>query len=131
MEVMERETKRMPILYTGPSFWNSFGLGSDFSQCPLWVSHYYTKSPLVPTGWDGWTFWQHTDKYECAGIVGRVDGNLFNGEVEDLAPMRTTNPGPGRDYGSFPKAIRRVKRAFKTSPKIRDKPIRKMGGFKH
>jgi lysozyme len=118
IETVETETKRRPIVYTGPSFWTSNKLGSDFKSYPLWVAHYGVVKPRVPAGWDGWTFWQYTDRETVRGIADAlVDANWFHGGLEQMAPLRTSsNEGPGLDYGMFPKAIRRVKRAIKVLP---------------
>jgi lysozyme len=121
MQVVETETKRRPIVYTGPSFWDGYGLGDAFANYPLWVADYrQPDSPYkVPNGWSDWTFFQYTDQGRVPGIPVNVDLNWFNGSLDDLAPLRTGTETTGLDYGRFPKMIRRVKRAFKTMPRVK------------
>jgi lysozyme len=38
----------------------------------------------VPSVWHNWTFWQYTDAGKVSGVSGKVDGNRFNGTVDDL-----------------------------------------------
>ncbi|MBK4731387.1 peptidoglycan-binding protein [Oxynema sp. CENA135] len=78
LDVVERETKRRPIIYTYPSFWERIGNPKSFSDYPLWIAHYGTQNPWVPGGWDGWTLWQYTDTGTVSGISGGVDINWFN-----------------------------------------------------
>ncbi|MCT7975927.1 GH25 family lysozyme [Laspinema olomoucense] len=78
IEIVEKETKRRPIIYTFPSFWERIGDPKIFTDYPLWIAHYQTNNPWVPGGWDGWTFWQYTESGKVSGINGGVDINWFN-----------------------------------------------------
>jgi lysozyme len=79
LQIIEQETGRQPILYTYPYTWEIFGNPTSFSDYPLWIAHYTTAyEPIVPAGWDGWTFWQYTDRGQVNGIYGGVDVNWFN-----------------------------------------------------
>ncbi|MEB3828613.1 GH25 family lysozyme [Phormidium sp. CCY1219] len=78
LQIVEKETNRRPIIYTYPSFWDRIGNPKEFSDYPLWIAHYQTDNPWVPGGWDGWTFWQYTDRGAVSGIAGGVDINWFN-----------------------------------------------------
>lgn len=119
LEHVETETKRRPIIYTGPSFWTTNKLGTGFWNYPLWVAHYGRAKPNPVPGWDKPTFWQYTDEGKVVGIKGNVDCNWFYGDLEDLAKLRTSSETTGLDYGRFPKMIRRVKRAFKVMPRVK------------
>lgn len=86
---VESAMSRKPIIYTGPFFWNSHLLTGG--QPPawsrnhsLWVANYEVSQPILPTGFDTWTFWQFTDKGRVGGIDGNVDINWFNGTQENL-----------------------------------------------
>jgi lysozyme len=89
VQIVERELKRRPILYTSPGFWKEFGSTDPFwRDYPLWVAHYTTASaPIVPAPWQAWQFWQHTShgdgpKYGTESL--NVDLNWFNGSEAEL-----------------------------------------------
>ena len=50
----------------------------------LWIAQYTSASaPSWPTAtWPQWTLWQYTDKAPVDGISKPVDGNRFNGSIE-------------------------------------------------
>jgi GH25 family lysozyme M1 (1,4-beta-N-acetylmuramidase) len=104
LETVQQLTGRTPIIYTGPSFWETeMGNAQGFARYPLWVAHYTTGQPRVPGGWADWTFWQRTNTGRVAGIRGDVDINRFNGTAARLAALAqagpagggTTTPAPG------------------------------------
>ncbi len=70
-------TKKRPIVYTGPYFAQALHLTLDFAKYPLWVAHYGTSAPLVPSPWTDWTFWQYAEDHG-------LDKNLFNGDINHL-----------------------------------------------
>ena len=79
LDVVEQSTGRLPIIYTYPGFWEQLGTLGHFSDYPVWIAHYTrAKEPWLPEDWDGWTFWQYTDKGRINGIDGDVDINWFN-----------------------------------------------------
>jgi lysozyme len=84
LDIVERETGRKPIIYTGLSFWNS-NMNDQFGTYPLWIARYGVNNPEpLPKGWNSWTFWQYTESGSVAGIAGNVDMNHFNGTLDDL-----------------------------------------------
>lgn len=89
LEIVESATGRRPILYTRASFWTA-QMGAGFGAYPLWVAHYGAVEPAVPSGWDRWTFWQHSDAGRVAGISGDVDLNWFAGDAADLQAFART-----------------------------------------
>lgn len=80
---VERATGRRPVIYTRASFWTA-QMGAQLGDYPLWVAHYGAAEPNIPSGWSGWTFWQHSDAGRVAGISGDVDLNWFNGGRDEL-----------------------------------------------
>lgn len=83
-DVVEQHTGRPPMIYGSPYFLEALRLaGGQVRRFPLWIAHYGTNSPLIPTAWDNWTFWQTSESYHLPG-TGVVDANLFNGTEEDL-----------------------------------------------
>jgi GH25 family lysozyme M1 (1,4-beta-N-acetylmuramidase) len=96
-------TGRTPIIYTGPSFWESqMGNTTAFRSYPLWIAHYSTSSPRVPGGWSRWTFWQKSQTGRVDGISGAVDINRFNGTRQQLATLAQAklSDGGGSDPGT-------------------------------
>jgi hypothetical protein len=55
-----------------------------FADHPLWIAHYTTACPNVPTAWSNFALWQYTSSGAVAGIAGNVDRNVFNGGIEEL-----------------------------------------------
>ena len=83
---VETYTKKKPIIYTGPYFWELNDLGNEFKEYPLWTAHYTKKDecPLIPDPWNNWTFWQFTGSGDVSGISTVVDINIFDGTRDDL-----------------------------------------------
>jgi lysozyme len=96
-EEVERVLLVKPIIYTYPYFWMQFkgGCADWSSKCGLWVAHYEVAKPVVPEQWGhvgndgfqvgpGWKFWQHSGSGRTAGVAGKVDLNVFNGDKKQL-----------------------------------------------
>jgi lysozyme len=86
LETVERATGKRPIVYTYPDFWNRYAAGSP-GPYPLWIASYGRDQPLVPIGWNDWTFWQYTSTGRVPGIAGDVDQNRFNGGSAQFAAI--------------------------------------------
>ncbi len=93
LDKVEQATGLVPIIYTGPGYWDSLGT-SAFGHYPLWIAEYGVQSPKLPNGWARWTFWQFSESGTVAGI-SPVDQDVFNGTLADLAAL-TCSPSPGR-----------------------------------
>ncbi|MGA8210058.1 MAG: GH25 family lysozyme, partial [Nocardioidaceae bacterium] len=94
LRTVEQLTGRTPILYCSPSFCTDrLGETASFARYPLWVAHYTTGAPRVPSGWRTWTFWQRTSSGRVDGISGAVDINRFNGSTAQLAALAQTSGG--------------------------------------
>jgi lysozyme len=86
-----------PIIYTGPSFWNSVLPHLTTAQrnrvrgCPLWIAHWEVKDPgsLEPWG-SGWTLWQHSDHGTVAGVPSKCDTDYFRGGAGDFSSLIVT-----------------------------------------
>jgi GH25 family lysozyme M1 (1,4-beta-N-acetylmuramidase) len=103
LETVEALTGRTPIIYTGPSFWETaMGNSRAFHAYPLWIAHYTTRAQVrVPGGWPRWTFWQRSSTGRVDGIVGAVDIDLFYGTRAQLATLAQAGPVAG-DPGAPP-----------------------------
>ncbi|MCT7951899.1 peptidoglycan-binding protein [Ancylothrix sp. C2] len=78
LNIVEKATKRKPIIYTYPGFWERIGNIQKFTDYPLWIAHYTNDpEPWVTGGWDVWTMWQFTDSGRVKGVSGPVDINRF------------------------------------------------------
>ena len=78
---VERHYGVKPILYTSRRFKERYLNDDTLNAYPFWIAHYYVDS-LTYQG--PWTFWQHTDRGRLPGIRGRVDMNVFNGDLDSL-----------------------------------------------
>jgi lysozyme len=76
-----------PILYTGNDLWRNGGAEPLATQS-LWIAHYTSGCPMLPSPWTRWTFWQHTDRGAVPGIEGPVDLDLFAGTLSNLRTLR-------------------------------------------
>lgn len=74
LDTVEIATKRVPIIYTGPAFFNSIGNPKEFKRYPLWIAHYADK-PKVPKPWTDWAIHQFTDQGEIDGLHCKFDFN--------------------------------------------------------
>jgi lysozyme len=84
LALVEKQTGRIPIIYTSHAFWSTT-MNASFGRYPLWVAEYEVEAPRLPTGWTAWTFWQHSDRGSVPGVRGDVDLSRFNGSAADLA----------------------------------------------
>lgn len=95
---IKRVSGRTPIVYTGPSFWNTELGTTAHAGNPLWIAHYTTAgSPTLPGGWTSWKFWQYTSKAKVSGIGGYVDRNYFNGTLTQLKSLANGAVAPSRN----------------------------------
>lgn len=105
LQEVEALTGRRCMIYTSPGFWTTYLPQPVLSQNrivrsstewatlhPLWLAHYTTGWPLQVFPWAGWTFWQYSSSGRIAGIATRVDLNLFNGSLDDLAALTAGTP---------------------------------------
>jgi lysozyme len=84
LQIIERETGKRPILYTGTKFWNSLGNPQPFAIYPLFIANYGVSCPHVPPPWSNWTFWQSGTGPESGVSTKKVDLDRFNGDLEQL-----------------------------------------------
>ncbi|BCL37691.1 GH25 family lysozyme [Nostoc sp. MS1] len=58
-----------PIIYTYPGFWEELGNPSDFAAYQLWIAHYTTQSPKIPSPWQG-DYLIHQFQENVPGVPG-------------------------------------------------------------
>jgi len=73
LESVEEAIGQTPIVYTGTAFWHECLKNSEaLAGYPLWIAHYTSaQEPEIPSAWKRWTFWQHSEKGNVAGVTGR------------------------------------------------------------
>ncbi len=75
-----------PAIYTSPGYWTEF-----VKPYPTWaeeyellVAHYTAEhTPTLPSGWDKWKVWQFSDYFFVSGCTTEVDGDWFNGTIDE------------------------------------------------
>lgn len=72
LDLVERETGRMPVIYTGHRFWNSH-FDDSFARYHLWVAEYGVAEPTLPAGWTEWLFWQFQGDASIPGVEKTAD----------------------------------------------------------
>jgi lysozyme len=95
VEVINQETGRFPILYSGQAFLAervAHHQNTKLKNCPLWIARYPASAitlPNVPSPWTDFALWQYTDgnagpQPHTVPGVGRCDRDKFNGTVDGL-----------------------------------------------
>ncbi|GAA3019887.1 lysozyme [Streptomyces fulvorobeus] len=82
-------TTRDVVIYTTASWWNTCtGNWTGMStKSPLWIAHWGTASPNIPSGFPTWTIWQYSATGRVSGVSGDVDRNKFNGTLSRLVAL--------------------------------------------
>ncbi len=80
LALAESEYGVKPIVYTGKHFYEQH-LKGYIDNYPLWIASYSGKHTVDNIKWD---FHQFTDQVRVNGIKTKVDGNDFNGDLNDL-----------------------------------------------
>lgn len=73
-----------PIIYASYRFKEKYLSDSLLNTYPFWIAHYEVDT-LRYKG--EWAFWQHRDNGRLTGIKGKVDMNVFNGDLQKLLEM--------------------------------------------
>lgn len=84
LQIVEKLTKRIPIIYGSSSFLQALRLDNRFKRYGLYVANYGVKCPQVPPPWDTWTAWQYGDTGKVPGMRGNCDVDVFNGDLKAL-----------------------------------------------
>jgi hypothetical protein len=96
---VEKMTGHVPMLYVGYYYWNDWGSNNlGWTHFPLWLPWYAWEIFVkTPKPWTHWNFWQPSAKWNgpafgCQSLS--VDGNYFNGSVDDLKKFTSGMPLP-------------------------------------
>ncbi|MEP7126691.1 MAG: GH25 family lysozyme [Byssovorax sp.] len=110
LDRVEELTGVRPIIYTGSGFWMSYMPPSAWAaDYDLWLADYRT-TPVVPSPWTKWTFWQFRGDTSVSQTTKKVDLNWFAGTMADLQAYcvpggATTPPVPAPPAGEVPKTL--------------------------
>lgn len=74
LDLIEIATKKVPIIYTSPSFFESMKNPKEFKRFPLWLAH-YSEKPRVPKPWDSFAIHQYSETGKLDGVPGHFDVN--------------------------------------------------------
>lgn len=84
LDRVQARTGRVPMIYTANFFWGGTLGNPSFKGYPLWVANYGPSCPYLPNAFGDWVIWQYSDRDSVAGIPGGVDGDVFNGTLDEL-----------------------------------------------
>jgi lysozyme len=84
LHAIEDATKKRPLLYFSPGFFNALGNPKQFLGYKIWIANYGARCPHIPDIYNDWAFWQNAETGVVPGIQGRADVDLFNGSLADL-----------------------------------------------
>ena len=80
LQAVESHYGVKPIIYTGERYYDDF-LKEEFSDYLFWIANYNFYREEIG---EDWLFWQFTEKASVSGIKGKVDVNIYNGDLQQL-----------------------------------------------
>ena len=90
LEIVEERVGAVPVIYTGPNFWDAH-LDASFGRYPLWIAEYGVDEPRLPVGWSTYAFWQFASDVAVPGIEKSADSSRLHPafDLESLAVPAT------------------------------------------
>ena len=94
-----------PIIYCNTNYATNY-FESNMAQYDLWVANYNYAPPTIPPAsidgvWNGWDFWQYTDKGSVSGVSGNVDRNVYQGTLSEMLAEFLAKPPAPSPNGDF------------------------------
>lgn len=80
---IEDHYKVRPIIYASLNVYQK-SLQKAFPDYPVWIARYNRMQPPLNTDW---FFWQYSDQTTLDGIAGKVDKNVFVGNLSELKAL--------------------------------------------
>ena len=80
LQAVESHYGVKPIIYTGERYYDDF-LKEEFRDYLFWIANYNFYREEIG---EDWLFWQFTEKAAVPGIKGKVDVNIYNGDLQQL-----------------------------------------------
>lgn len=93
LTMVEDAWKIKPIVYSNQKFYNQHLAGLVYDY-PVWLARYTELRKPDLTDGHAWHFWQYGNRGRLNGIVGDVDFNVFNGNINDLQNLTLCRPDP-------------------------------------
>lgn len=91
-----------PVIYTSAGWWQTCTGGTaSFGGAPLWVADYSDATPVLPSGWSGYTFWQRSSTATINGIAGVGQADLDQLEGAATGKAGTSGSFQLRTLGSL------------------------------
>jgi lysozyme len=88
LQRLEHNMNVIPIIYTGPYFWQECGnTSSAWLRYPLWIAHYEVSAPKIPAPWKTFKFWQYSERGngpQYGGEALGMDMDWYNGTQSDF-----------------------------------------------
>jgi lysozyme len=78
--IVEKHYGVKPIIYSSESYYYDF-LKDDFEDYYFWIANYTAFYQEIDSDW---IIWQISENAKVSGICGRVDVNVYNGNLEEL-----------------------------------------------
>jgi lysozyme len=85
LDILEKEYHVKPIIYSNLTFY-TLHLAGKFNNYPIWIA-YYLEDPFALPDDQNWSFWQYTESGNVNGIRGKVDFNVFKGNIDKLKSL--------------------------------------------
>ena len=106
---LKPKINRVSHTYTAKGYADTYLIGFDWSREPLWVANYGVNSPNLPTGAQGWHYWQFASTLDGhlldSNGNAELDGNYYNGTHEQFKDEYnlggTQPPPPGGDMSFY------------------------------
>jgi lysozyme len=83
---LEKKYSVKPIIYTNINFFTLY-LKGKFDSYPLWIAGYFDHDRFYNEFLTPWLLWQHSESGKVDGIRGKVDFNVFKGDIVKLNNM--------------------------------------------
>ena len=90
-----------PLIYASPSFWNALPSVGIETAADLWVAEWNVGAARSIGAWQGWSFWQYSERGAVPGIAGSIDLDRFNGSLDDLHAYLTRSGGASSPAPAF------------------------------
>ena len=108
--VVLARTRVLPIIYTSPGEWTSFGMthAYEFVACPLWLAQWRAAAPHPPGPWSerDIVLWQYDNTGRVPGIKTNVDLSVFQGSEAEFE--RRVGMGDGLALFSSPRPALKI-----------------------
>lgn len=111
LDYVRASTGKTPKIYTNLAFFNQFLAKATnvdkLYEFPIWDNS-FSGAPVPIPNFAPPLLWQYTDQLILPGIQGKVDGNYFLGNIQELWEWAEFNIEPNNDYHPKVEALQRA-----------------------